>query len=139
MRASVFHGKGDVRIEDVTDPRVEQPTDAVVRITHAAVCGSDLWFYRGVWDWKPGYRTGHEFIGVVEAAGAEVHTVKPGDRVIAPFVFSDGTCEFCRKGLQTSCRNGNAWGALRADGGQGEAARVPWADGTLVRIHVNFD
>lgn len=134
MRASVFHGKGDIRIEEVPDPRVEQPTDAVVRITHAAICGSDLWFYRGIWDWKPGYRTGHEFVGVVEAVGAEVRTVQKGDRVIVPFVFSDGTCEFCRKGLQTSCVHGNAWGALRADGGQGEAARVPYADGTVVKV-----
>jgi threonine dehydrogenase-like Zn-dependent dehydrogenase len=80
MRASVFHGKGDIRIEEVPDPSIQQPTDAVVRITHAAICGSDLWFYRGVWDWKPGYRTGHEFVGVVDAVGDEVGTVKPGDR-----------------------------------------------------------
>jgi len=134
MRASVFHGKGDIRIEEVPDPSLQQPTDAVVRITHAAICGSDLWFYRGVWDWKPGFRTGHEFVGVVDAVGAEVRSVKPGDRVIVPFVFSDGTCEFCAKGLQTSCLHGMAWGANRADGGQGEAARVPYADGTVVRI-----
>jgi threonine dehydrogenase-like Zn-dependent dehydrogenase len=134
MRASVFHGKGDIRIEEVADPGIVDPTDALVRITHAAICGSDLWFYRGVWDWKPGYRTGHEFTGIVEAVGDEVRTLRPGDRVIAPFVFSDGTCEFCRRGLQTSCVRGTAWGALRADGGQGEAARVPFADGTLVRI-----
>jgi threonine dehydrogenase-like Zn-dependent dehydrogenase len=130
----VFHGKGDIRIEDVPDPGIQQPGDALVRITHAAICGSDLWFYRGIWDWKPGYRTGHEFVGVVEAVGDDVRTVRPGDRVIAPFVFSDGTCEFCQKGLQTSCLHGNAWGALRADGGQGECARVPYADGTLVPI-----
>jgi threonine dehydrogenase-like Zn-dependent dehydrogenase len=134
MRASVFHGAGDIRIEDVPDPSIQQPTDAVVRITHAAICGSDLWFYRGVWDWKPGYRTGHEFVGIVDAVGDEVRSVKPGDRVIVPFVFSDGTCEFCRKGLQTSCVHGSAWGANRADGGQGEAARVPYADGTVVRV-----
>ena len=108
MRASVFHGQGDIRIEEVPDPAIHESGDAVVRITHAAICGSDLWFYRGIWDWKPGYRTGHEFIGMVEAVGEEVRTVKPGDRVIAPFVFSDGTCEFCRKGLQTSCLHGNA-------------------------------
>jgi threonine dehydrogenase-like Zn-dependent dehydrogenase len=134
MRASVFHGKGDIRIEEVPDPSIQQPTDAVVRITHAAICGSDLWFYRGIWDWQPGYRTGHEFVGVVDAVGAEVRTVKPGDRVIVPFVYSDGTCEFCQKGLQTSCIHGSAWGAARADGGQAEAARVPYADGTLVRV-----
>jgi threonine dehydrogenase-like Zn-dependent dehydrogenase len=134
MKASVFHGKGDIRVEEVPDPTLQQPGDALVRITHAAICGSDLWFYRGIWDWKPGYRTGHEFVGVVEAVGDEVRTVKPGDAVIVPFVFSDGTCEFCQRGLQTSCVHGNAWGALRADGGQGEAARVPFADGTVVTI-----
>jgi threonine dehydrogenase-like Zn-dependent dehydrogenase len=134
MRASVYYGKGDIRIEDVPDPSIQQPTDALVRITHAAICGSDLWFYRGVWDWKPGFRTGHEFVGIVEAVGDEVRTVRAGDRVVVPFVFSDGVCEYCQKGLQTSCVNGSAWGASRADGGQGEAARVPWADGTVLRI-----
>ena len=134
MRATVFHGTRDVRVEDVPDPRVEQPTDAVVRITHACVCGSDLWFYRGVAQWQPGWRTGHEWMGVVEEVGSEVSTVKPGDHVLAPFAYSDGTCEFCHKGVHTSCLNGGYWGGEAEDGGQAEAVRSPQADGTLVRI-----
>ena len=132
MRATVFQAPGDVRVEEVPDPRIEQPTDAVVRVTHACICGSDLWFYRGVSQWEPGWRTGHEWIGVVEEVGKEVTSVRPGDTVIAPFVYSDGTCEFCSKGLHTSCLNGGGWGGATNDGGQGEAVRAPHADGTLV-------
>jgi threonine dehydrogenase-like Zn-dependent dehydrogenase len=135
MRATVFHAPGDVRIEDVPDPSIQAPTDAVVRVTHACICGSDLWFYRGVnANWEKGWRTGHEFAGVVEAVGSEVTTLKPGDRVLAPFSFSCGECEFCRKGVHTSCVNGGYWGGDENDGGQGEAVRVPRADGTLVRM-----
>jgi threonine dehydrogenase-like Zn-dependent dehydrogenase len=132
MRATVFRGPGDVRVEEVPDPSIEQPTDALVRVTHACICGSDLWFYRGISEWKPGWRTGHEWMGVVEDVGSEVRTIRRGDRVIAPFVYSDGTCEFCSKGLQTSCVNGGGWGGEANDGGQGEAVRAPLADGTLV-------
>lgn len=134
MRATVYYAPGDVRVEDVPDPVIEQPTDAVVRITHACICGSDLWFYRGLDNWQSGWRTGHEWMGVVEAVGSEVQTIKSGDRVLAPFAFSDGTCEFCSKGLQTSCVNGSFWGGESNDGGQAEAVRAPWADGTLVVI-----
>ncbi len=90
---------------------VQDPTDAIVRITHTAICGSDLWFYRGVHEYQEGWRTGHEPMGIVEEIGAEVRNVKPGDLVLAPFAISDGTCEFCRKGLQTSCVHGNFWAA----------------------------
>src|ERR1700712_5386726 len=134
MRASVFHGKGDIRVEDVPDSKVERPTDAVVRVTHACICGSDLWFYRGIAKWEPGWRTGHEWMGVVEEVGPEVRTVKPGDRVIAPFAFSDGTCEFCEKGLYTSCVQGDFWGGKDHEGGQAEAIRAEQADGTLVAL-----
>jgi threonine dehydrogenase-like Zn-dependent dehydrogenase len=133
VRATIYRGEEDVRIEDVDDPRIEASTDAIVRITHGAICGSDLWFYRGYEDWEPGWRLGHEFIGVVEDVGDGVNTVKKGDRVIAPFAFSDGTCEFCRSGLPTSCHHGDFWGRTN-DGGQAEAARVPHADGTLIRL-----
>ncbi len=131
MRASVFHGSGDIRVENVPDPKIEQPTDAIVRITHACICGSDLWFYRGLDDWKPGWRTGHEWMGIVEEVGKEVQNVKKGDRVIAPFAFSDGKCEFCHSGLPTSCLQGGFWGGTN-DGGQAEAIRAPFADATLV-------
>lgn len=134
MRATVYYGPQDVRVENVPDPAVRQPTDAIVRITHACICGSDLWFYRGLEDWKPGWRTGHEWMGIVEEVGSEVRTVKPGDRVLAPFAFSDGTCEFCSKGIQTSCVHGGFWGGKANDGGQAEAVRAPFADGTLVVI-----
>lgn len=133
MKASVYYAPGDVRVETVPDSVIQQPTDAIVRITHACICGSDLWFYRGLDDWQAGWRTGHEWMGIVEEVGSEVRTVKPGDRVLAPFAFSDGSCEFCGKGLQTSCINGNFWGATN-DGGQAEAVRSPFADGTLVVI-----
>lgn len=133
MRAAIFHGPRDTRIDTVPDPRIQEPTDAIVRITHTAICGSDLWFYRGQTEYQPGWRTGHEPMGVVEAVGSEVRTVKPGDMVLAPFAISDGTCEFCQKGLHTSCSHGGFW-AGEMDGAQGEAVRAPFADGTLVRI-----
>ena len=133
MRAAVFHGPGDVRVEQVPDPTIQHPTDAIVRITHTAICGSDLWFWRGQAEYRPGWRTGHEPMGVVEAVGREVRTVKPGDLVLAPFAIGDGTCEFCGKGLHTSCVHGSFW-AGEADGAQGEAVRAPLADGTLVRV-----
>ena len=133
MRATVFHGPRDVRVEDVPDAAVQEPTDAVVRVTHACVCGSDLWFYRGInTRWRAGWRTGHEFIGIVEEVGAEVRTVRPGDAVVAPFSWSCGACEFCRAGLPTSCVRGSGPGGPDNDGGQGEAVRVAMADGTLV-------
>lgn len=131
MKATVYHGTGDVRLETVQDPAIKAPGDAIVRVTHAAICGSDLWFYRGVTQWTPGDRTGHEFIGVVQEVGANVRSVRAGDRVIAPFVSSDGTCEYCLAHLQTSCVHMSNWGDDN-NGGQAEAVRVPFADGTLV-------
>src|SRR5271166_683591 len=116
MKATVYHGAHDVRLENVPDPSIRDPHDAIVRVTRAAICGSDLWFYRGVRQLTPGVRTGHEFVGVVEAVGSEVQTVRPSDAVIAPFAWSDGTCEFCRAGLQTSCVHGDFFGG--ENGGQ---------------------
>lgn len=134
MKASVYYGKGDIRIDQVPDAKIEKPTDAVVRITHACICGSDLWFYRGEEpDWEAGFRTGHEWMGVVEDVGSEVRTIKKGDHVLAPFAFSDGDCEFCKKGLFTSCLHRGFWGG-KNPGGQAEAIRAPLADGTLVVI-----
>ncbi len=132
MRATLYYGPRDVRVETVPDSQLQAPTDALVRITHACICGSDLWPYRGIGRWQAGWRLGHEWMGIVEEVGAEVRTVKRGDYVIAPFVFSDGTCEYCQKGLFTSCLHGNAWGGADVDGGQAEAIRAPYADGTLV-------
>lgn len=134
MRATVIYGPGDIRVEDVPDATVQLPTDAVVRVLLACICGSDLWGYRGVARRRPGQRTGHEFLGVVEEIGAQVRTVRPGDLVVAPFAWSDGTCDFCCAGLHTSCPQGGMWGEPGSDGGQGEAVRVPYADGTLVKL-----
>ncbi|MDY7101196.1 MAG: alcohol dehydrogenase catalytic domain-containing protein [Actinomycetota bacterium] len=133
MRATLMYGAGDVRVEDVPDPKLELATDALVRIVRACVCGSDLHPYHSMPADGPGVPMGHEFIGVVEETGSDVSTVKAGDFVIAPFAFSDGTCEFCHEGLHTSCRHGGFWAAGGAGGAQAEAIRVPFADGTLVK------
>jgi len=132
MKATVYHGARDLRVESVPDPTIVEPTDAIVRVTRAAICGSDLWFYRGVTQLEPGARTGHEFVGMVEATGRDVRTVRAGDAVIAPFAYSDGTCEFCHAGLQTACVHGGFFGG--DNGGQAELVRVPFADGTLVKM-----
>jgi threonine dehydrogenase-like Zn-dependent dehydrogenase len=134
-----MYGAGEVRIENVPDARIIEPTDALVAVTQACICGSDLWPYQSMEPTAAGRRMGHEFIGIVEAAGAAVRTVKRGDLVVAPFAWSDGTCIFCRQGLQTSCLHGGFWGGTELDGGQGEAVRVPQADGTLVVLPVGRD
>ncbi|MDQ2943184.1 MAG: zinc-dependent alcohol dehydrogenase family protein [Candidatus Dormibacteraeota bacterium] len=138
MRATVMYGAGDVRVETVPDARVIEPTDALVNVTRACICGSDLWPYKTLEHTETGRRMGHEFIGLVESVGLDVRAVKPGDLVVAPFAWSDGTCVFCREGLQTSCLHGGWWGG-ELDGGQGEAVRVPQADGTLVVLPVGKD
>jgi hypothetical protein len=134
-----MYGAGDVRVEDVPDARLVEPTDALVAVTRAAICGSDLWPYQQMEESETGRRMGHEFIGVVEEVGADVRTVEAGDLVLSPFVWSDGTCVFCRDGLQTSCLHGGRYGMDGVDGGQGEAVRVPQADGTLVALPVEKD
>ena len=139
MRATLIYGAGDVRVETVPDPVIVEPTDAVVRVLRSCVCGSDLWPYRSMPHAEHGNRMGHEFIGVVEDLGAEVSGLARGDVVVAPFVWSDNTCDFCREGLQTSCRHGGGWGGQHLDGGQGEAVRVPQAQGTLVKLPVGED
>src|SRR5579863_10640832 len=132
MKATIYHGPHDMRFETVADPTIGSPQDAIVRITRAAICGSDLWFYRGVTKPSVGAHTGHEFIGIVENIGSEVRSVRPGDAVIAPFAWSDETCEFCREELQTSCVHVGFFGT--ENGGQAQFVRVPYADGTLVKM-----
>ena len=133
-----MYGAGDVRVETVPDARLAEPTDAVVTVTRSAICGSDLWPYKSMEASEEGRRMGHEFIGVVEEVGEEVRTLKAGDLVVTPFVWSDGTCVFCQEGLHTSCLHGGRYG-VDTDGGQGEAVRVPQADGTLVVLPVEKD
>jgi threonine dehydrogenase-like Zn-dependent dehydrogenase len=132
MRATTIHGPFDVRLSDVPDPVLQKPTDAVIRIVAGCICGSDLWSYRGENTVVPGQRIGHEYVGIVEEVGADVRTVKPGDFVVTPFVASDGTCPNCLAGMAAACVNRIAIGSAGADGGQGEYAKVPYADGTLV-------
>jgi threonine dehydrogenase-like Zn-dependent dehydrogenase len=139
MRATVMYSAGDVRIENVPDPQIIEPTDAVIRVTRACVCGSDLWPYQKMEHSDTGRVMGHEAIGVVEDVGADVRTIKRGDFVIMPFAFSDGTCMFCHDGLQTSCIHGGFFGTTEVAGAQAEAVRIPLADGTLfpVGAHAN--
>ena len=133
MRAAIFQGPGSIEIGERPDPRVEQPTDAVVRVVMACVCGSDLWYYRGESEHAIG-SIGHEFIGVVEDVGSDVTTVAVGDLVVAPFIFSDMSCPHCRHGSTISCAQGGNFGNGTIDGGQGEAVRVPLAGSTLVPV-----
>ena len=139
MRATLMHAAHDVRIESVPDAGLREPTDALIRVTRACICGSDLWPYTGQ-DVR-GYPLpmGHEAIGVVEAVGSEVRTLKAGDVVVMPFAFSDGTCAFCHEGLHTSCLHGGFFGSMEVGGAQAEALRVPQADGTLFPLGVGED
>ncbi|HLS45086.1 MAG TPA: zinc-dependent alcohol dehydrogenase family protein [Ornithinicoccus sp.] len=137
MDATVLHAPGDIRLEQVPDPEIIQRTDAVVRTVATCVCGSDLWPYRGISSVSKPRRIGHEFIGVVEQVGSAVHTVRPGDFVITPFLWSDNTCAHCQAGMQSACANGGGFGGPDSngdfvDGCQGQYVRVPQADGTLV-------
>jgi threonine dehydrogenase-like Zn-dependent dehydrogenase len=138
MRGAVMYGAGDVRVEDLPDPKIEQPTDAVVRILRSCICGSDLWPYGSMEKADHGRAMGHEFLGVVEDTGSDVAGFNAGDVVIVPFVWADNTCEFCQEGLQTSCRHGGMWGG-KSNGLQAEAIRVPQAQGTMVKAPVGED
>lgn len=137
MRATIIHGPGDVRLEEVPDPVLRDDGDAIVRVVATCICGSDLWRYRGVDRIDRPRPIGHEFVGVVEAVGAAVSTLSVGDFVVAPFSLSDNSCTACRQGITSSCERASFWGVrdhagLPVDGAQGERIRVPMADGTLV-------
>jgi threonine dehydrogenase-like Zn-dependent dehydrogenase len=140
MRATLMYRAGDVRIENVPDARLIEPTDALITITAACICGSDLWPYKELEAVKSGRPMGHEAIGRVEAVGTEVRRIKVGDLVVMPFAYSDGTCAFCHESLNTSCVHGGFFGVGGAAGGaQAEAVRVPLADGTLFALPVAAD
>jgi len=139
MRATVMYAAGDVRIEAVPDPQLVDPTDAIVRVTQACICGSDLWPYAAMERSEDGQSMGHEAIGVVETVGTDVRTIKAGDLVIMPFAFSDGTCAFCHEGLHTACEHVGFFGNNGFNGAQAEALRVPYSDGTLFALPVGRD
>ena len=129
MRGAVMYGPGDVRVDEREEPRIVEPTDAIIRVSAACVCGSDLWPYRGVEDVQWPAPMGHEYVGIVEDVGDDVQNVTPGQFVVGSFWASDNTCEICRAGYQSACINRVPMGAL---GAQAELLRVPLADGTLI-------
>src|SRR3954464_1021347 len=139
MRATIMYSAGDVRVEDVPDATIADPTDALVRVTNACICGSDLWPYASMKPSEEGQSMGHEAIGVVEDVGADVRTIKRGDVVVMPFAFSDGMCAFCHEGLHTACVHVGFFGNNGVNGAQAEALRVPFADGTLFALPVGED
>jgi threonine dehydrogenase-like Zn-dependent dehydrogenase len=139
MRATVMYKAHDVRIENVPDPAIVEPTDALIRVTRACICGSDLWPYNGGPNVE-GQRMGHEAIGIVEDVGSDVQTIRRGQVVVMPFTSSDGTCMFCDEGLPTACVHRGFFGnGTGLDGAQAEALRIPYADGTLFPLSVDKD
>src|SRR6478735_10690081 len=139
MRAAFLYGAGDVRVDHVAEPTIVEPTDAVVRIVRACVCGSDLHRYHDLPASSTGRAMGHELIGVVEEVGRDVVTVRKGDFVISSFAIQDNTCAFCRDGFQTACVHGRWFGSGGVGGAQAEAVRIPLADGTLVKPGITLD
>lgn len=127
MRGTVIYGEGDVRSETLDDPKILEPTDAIIRIRATCVCGSDLWTYRGLSKVNEPTPFGHEYCGVVEEVGDDVKSIKPGQFVVGSFFASDNTCPHCRFGYQTSCQD-----YTPVLGAQAEYLRVPLAEGTLV-------
>ena len=134
-----MYAAGDVRIENVPDPTIQEPTDAVIRVTRACICGSDLWPYKTLQPSDGARVMGHEAIGVVEEIGRDVRTVEVGDVVVMPFAFSDGTCIFCEEGLQTECLHGGFFGNADVPGAQSEAVHIPQSEGTLYALPVGED
>ena len=131
MRAVVLHAPGDVRVENIADPTIVEPTDAIIRVTAACICGSDLWPYRGYEDVNGPTPMGHEYIGIVEQVGDAVRDIEVGDYVVGSFVASDNSCEICRAGFQSRCIHQVMMGSV---GTQSEYARIPLADGTQVKV-----
>src|SRR5258708_38367261 len=125
MQATMMYKAGGGRVENGADPKVLDPTDAILRVTRACICGSDLWPYKLMEPVDNGQRMGHEAVGVVEDVGAEVRTLKAGDFVVMPFAFSDGTCAFCHERLHTPCVHGGFFRTGgKADGAAAEAVRM---------------
>jgi threonine dehydrogenase-like Zn-dependent dehydrogenase len=133
LKAAIFKGKENIELGDRPDPKIQEQTDAIVRVVRGCVCGSDLWYYRGINKHKVG-SIGHEYIGIIKEVGSDVKDLRSGDFVIAPFTFSDGTCPACKAGFQSNCEHGSGFGNGESDGGQGEMVRSPFADSTLVKV-----
>jgi threonine dehydrogenase-like Zn-dependent dehydrogenase len=133
VKTAIYGGPRDITVGERPDPVLADPTDAIVRVTLACVCGSDLWYYRGLSPHDLG-AIGHEFIGIVDEVGVDVRDLHPGDLVVTPFTYSDGTCVLCQAGWTSNCIHGGGYGNHGMDGGQGEAVRVPFADATLVKV-----
>ncbi len=131
MRGAVLYGPKDIRVDRRPDPTIVEPTDAIIRLSATCVCGSDLWPYRDTASGAEPAPMGHEYVGIVEAVGAQVGSVRPGQFVIGSFFASDNTCEICRSGYQSSCIHREPMGAI---GTQADYARIPLADGTLVAL-----
>src|SRR5688500_14951818 len=129
MRGAVMYGPGDVRVEEREPPQIVEPTDAIIRVSAACVCGSDLWPYRGVENLQWPAPMGHEYAGIVEEVGDDVQTIKSGQFVVGSFWATDNTCKICRAGYQSGCVNRVPMGAL---GAQADLLRIPLADGTLI-------
>lgn len=134
MKATIMYGAGNVRVENVDDPTIQHPTDAIVRTVRTCVCGSDLHPYHSMDATSHGQSMGHELLGVVEDIGSSVTTVKKGDLVIAPFAWSDNTCPICKDGFQTACPHGGFYATPETAGLQAELSRIPLADGSLVVV-----
>ncbi len=131
MRAVILHAPGDIRVEEVATSTIVEATDAVIRVTASCICGSDLWPYRGISPVNGPSPMGHEYVGVVEQIGADVRSIAVGDLVVGSFIASDNTCEICEAGYQSRCVHQVSMGGI---GTQSEYARIPLADGTLVRV-----
>lgn len=130
MRVTTLHGTRDIRLEEFSEPTIDKPTEAIVKVVASCICGSDLWPYRGENEITPGTPIGHEVVGVVEEVGADVRSVEPGDFVIVPFCHCDNTCPHCLAGMTSACQNlGFTFG------GQGEYVKAHEADGSLVKPH----
>ena len=134
MLATILHGPGDVRYEEVPEPKILKPTDAIIRLSASCICGSDLWPYRGLSPIERPMAMGHEYCGIVTEVGSEVTSVKPGQFVVGSFCISDNTCPHCNYGFQSSCEQREFM-----SGAQAPLARVPLADGTLVGLDQHPD
>ncbi|KAL2014640.1 hypothetical protein VTN00DRAFT_2165 [Thermoascus crustaceus] len=139
MKAVVFHGPYKVALEDRPVPKIQEPTDIIVKVTYTALCGSELHVFRGHQKSKTGFIMGHEFTGIVVETGSEVKTIQKGDKIVSPFTTSCGECFYCKQGFSSRCEKCLLFGCPLLDGGQAEYVRVPVADGTVMKAPEGID